>query len=167
MNGRSLELASRNCVSKIKKLIVKYNTIIYSCCSLYYTIIMCLPLSCYSIFHDAYKVKPLEFESAKYFIVQMLFYCIYLVSMPPPLMCSLCFIKTAIAIHVQRVMLWIIDSIDTFMMSIFLTQSLPPPALTAIISHMNRMRRVLPHPVSPITTTGILHLRERTDKAVI
>ena len=43
----------------------------------------------------------------------------------------------------------------TFMMSMFLTLSIPPPALSAIMSHMNRMRRVLPHPVSPIT---IFHL---------
>ena len=52
----------------------------------------------------------------------------------------------------------IINNIFTFIMSIFLT-SLPfclQPC--AARSHMNLIKRVLPHPVSPIITTGILHL---------
>ena len=51
-------------------------TLIYTCCSLHCTIIIHLPLSsCYSVFH----------KSAKYFIGQRLFYCIYLVFEAPSL----------------------------------------------------------------------------------
>ncbi len=42
----------------------------------------------------------------------------------------------------------------TFIINIFLVYT---PCLA--MSHMYRMRRVLPHPVSPMITTGIPHLK--------